>query len=91
MDVNSESIVGTTASPVEKYCFDGRITTKGKVHYLFVFKRPEKGVITVPFIAKKATLLVGGHSLALTAGPSETSIELPAELPDPVATVIRLE
>jgi len=91
MDVNSESIVGTTASPVAKYSFDGRITTKGKVHYLSVFKRPEKGLITVPFIAKKATILVGGHSLALTAGPSETSIELPAELPDPVATVIRLE
>ena len=91
MDVNSESIRGTTASPVEKYSFDGRITTKGKVHYLSVFKRPDKGVITVPIVAKKATLLAGGQSLAVTAGPSETSIELPAELPDPVATVIRLE
>lgn len=91
MDVNSESIRGTTASPVEKYSFDGRITTKGKIHYLSVFKRPEKGVITVPIAAKKATLLAGGQSLTVTTGPSETSIVLPAELPDPVATVIRLE
>ncbi len=91
MQVNSESILGTTASSVEKYSFDGRITTKGKIHYLFVFTRPKEGVITVPFTANKATLLAGGHPLKLTADSSQTSIELPAKLPDPAATVIRLE
>jgi len=91
MTVNSESNRGTTASPVADYSFDGRITTKGKVHYLFVFNRPEKGVITLPFAVKKATLLAGENSLAVTAGPAETSIALPAQLPDPVATVIRLK
>lgn len=91
MEVNSESILGTTASPVGDYSFDGRITTKGKVHYLSVFKRPENGVISLPFAVKKATLLAGGNPLAVTAGPAVTSIQLPAELPDPVATVICLE
>jgi len=91
MDANAESIRGTTASPLDKTPFDGRITTKGKTHYLHLFKRPESGSITVPFSAKKATLLAGGKGLEIKADGKETTIQIPAGLPDPVATVIRLD
>lgn len=91
MDANAESIRGTSASPLATTPFDGRITTKGKTRYLHVFKRPESGTISVPFAAKKATLLAGGAALTIRSGDQETTIELPAELPDPIASVIRLE
>jgi alpha-L-fucosidase len=91
MATNAESIRETTASTLGKLNFDGRITTKGKTHYLHVFSRPEGGSITLPIQATKATLLAGGQSVPLKSTPSETTIQLPAELPDPVATVIRLE
>ena len=91
MAANAESIRGTTASTLGKPDFDGRITTKGKTRYLHVFSRPENGSITLPIQATKATLLVGGKSLTLQSTPSQATIQLPAELPDPVATVIRLE
>ncbi|MCP5537515.1 MAG: alpha-L-fucosidase [Akkermansiaceae bacterium] len=91
MAVNAEAIRGTTASPVEKPGFDGRITTKGNSHYLHVFSRPDSGSITVPVSASSATLLAGGSKLEIMAGPKETTIKLPAKLPDPVATVIRLD
>ena len=91
METNAESIRGTTSSPVEKPGFDGRITTKGNVHYIHLFSRPESGSITLPLAAKKATLLAGGTALEIKSGDKETTLQLPAVLPDPVATVIRLE
>ncbi len=91
MDVNAESIRATTASPLAKTPFDGRITTKGKTHYLHIFKRPESGAITIPLAAKKATLLAGGKTLEIKSAEKETTIQLPGELPDPIATVIRLD
>jgi alpha-L-fucosidase len=91
MAANAESIRGTTASNLGKLNFDGRITTKGKTHYLHVFSRPEGGSITLPIQAVKATLLAGSKLIPLKSTPSQTTIQLPAELPDPVATVIRLE
>ncbi len=91
MTVNAEAIRGTTASPVAKAGFDGRITTKGDTHYLHVFSRPDNGNITVPLKATKATLLAGGTNLEIRANGAETTIALPATLPDPIATVIRLD
>jgi len=91
MAVNAESIRGTTASPAATPGFDGRLTQKGRVTYVHVFKRPENGRVSVPFKVAKAVLLAGGQALAVTAGDKETSIELPATLPDPITTVIRCE
>lgn len=91
MAVNAESIRGTTASESGKPAFDGRITRKGAVHFAHVFKRPADGRLTVPFKAAKATLLAGGQALKVTAGGKESVIELPTDLPDPIATVIRCE
>jgi alpha-L-fucosidase len=91
MDTNAESIRGTTASTIAKPGFDGRVTTKGKTQYLHLFSRPESGTLTFPGKAAKATLLAGGTTLETKADGDTTVIQLPAQLPDPVATVIRLE
>jgi alpha-L-fucosidase len=91
MSANAESIRGTTASPLAKTPFDGRLTTKGAVHYAHVFSRPESGVIALPFQVAKATLRAGGGALAVRATGDGAEITLPPALPDPVATVIRLE
>ena len=91
MEVNAESIRGTTASPVDKPGFDGRITSKGNTHYLHVFSRPDSGRIKVPIKAQKATLLAGDGNLEIQARGSETTVQLPADLPDPIATVVRLD
>ena len=91
MDTNAESIRGTTASPIAKPGFDGRITTKGKTHYLHLFSRPENGTVTLPLNATKAILLADGKALEIRSTGDETTITLPADLPDPVATVIRLD
>ena len=91
LDINADSIRGTTASPIVIPSFDGRITTKGSTVYVHLFKRPENGSITLPRKFKKATLLAGGTVLDLHSNGEETTISLPTELPDPIATVIRLD
>lgn len=91
MDTNAEAIRGTTASPLEKAPFDGRITTKGKIHYAHLFSRPQSGTIDLPFPVTKATLLADGSKLEIIPSGKSTTIHLPATLPDPVATVIRME
>lgn len=87
---NGESIHGTTASPFDKLGFDGRCTVKGEVLFLHVFNRPESGVIEIPAKQTKATLL-GGEELEAERVNGSLRIHLPASLPDPVASVIRLE
>jgi alpha-L-fucosidase len=87
---NGESIRGTTASPFEKLGFEGRCTAKGDVLFLHVFQRPESGVIELPAKQEKAILL-GGEELKSERVNGSLRIHLPASLPDPVASVIRLE
>jgi hypothetical protein len=91
MKENSEAIYGTTASPLEKTPFDGRITTKGKVHYAHVFSRPESGQIELPIQIEKATMAACGTGLEIRTNGTQSVIMLPAKLPNPIATVIRLE
>jgi len=91
MDVNAESIRGTTKSPIGIPDFDGRVTTKGAVHYLHLFSRPSNGRITTKLAGSKATLLGGGIPLEVTKDGNQTIIQLPPALPDPIATVIRLQ
>jgi alpha-L-fucosidase len=91
MDVNAEAIRGTTGTDLGKPDFDGSITRKGNTHYLHLFSRPETGKIRIAVKAAKATLLAGGGALEISPTDGATTITLPAELPDPVASVIRLE
>lgn len=91
MTTNAESIRATSASDLGKPAFDGRITRKGNTRYIHLFSRPESGTIEIPVTAAKATLLANQTNLEITASGNSTTIRLPAELPDPVATVIRVE
>lgn len=91
MKANGESIYGSTASPVGKPGFDGRITRRGETHYLHVFARPDDGTLRVKLPGTKATLLADGSSLKVTREGEEALVRLPASLPDADATVIRLD
>ncbi len=91
MDTNAEAIRGTAKSPLGLPEFDGRITVKEGVYYLHLFSRPEDGRLTVTVPGSKATLLDGGLVLKVTHDGDRTVILLPPTLPDPVASVIRLE
>jgi len=91
MAVNGEAIYGTSKSPLGQPGFDGRITRKGEIYYLHLFSRPEDGVITLPLPGKQATLLQNKTQLKVDVKQGELSIHLPETLPDPIATVIRLQ
>ncbi len=91
MDVNAEAIRGTHSSTIVNPGFDGRITQKEDIQYLHLFSRPKTGTITLPIKASKATLLANGKALEIKASERECTIQLPAELPDPVASVIRVK
>lgn len=98
MQVNGESIYGTEASPFFKLPWGrctSRKTSEGSTLYLHVFKWPGDKVLRVPGISAKV------RSITLLADPSkkldarfeegDLLIDLPAQAPDPVNTVIVLE
>ncbi len=94
MQVNGESIYGTTASLFENLEW-GRSTTKGNTVFLHVFAWPEDGQLYVPGLvnkARKAYLLADPQkepNIDYQAGAAILS--LPKEAPDPNASVIALE
>jgi alpha-L-fucosidase len=97
MQVNGESIYGTTASPFFKLPW-GRCTKKtdGETStlYLHVFDWPAGGWLTVPGLknrVRSAHLLAGGSSLRHRREGDDLRIGLPEQAPDPVNTVIALE
>ena len=97
MDVNSESIYGTTASPFHRLVW-GRCTTKlrddGATLYLQVFDWPENGKLEVPGLKNlpaSVTLLAGGKPLSAQSEKGSLVITIPANAPDPYASVIKLE
>jgi alpha-L-fucosidase len=92
MKVNSESIYGTSASPVAKPAW-GRATQKGKVVYLHVFTWPKDGKLTLPLKGqvKEARLLSGGQPVQVDLQGDDMLFHLPGDAPDPVANVIRVE
>jgi alpha-L-fucosidase len=96
MKVNSESIYGTTASPLGKVPW-GRCTTKDGKLYLHVFDWPSNGKLEVSGVknkAKKAYLLADKKRAKLpieTKSSEEIVISVPSEAADPINTVIVLE
>ena len=95
LDVNGESIYGTTASPIGKPDW-GRCTAKpGKV-YLHVFDWPSDGKLRVSGLEskpKKAYLLADKEQLplAIESADGDVVTALPEEAVDPVATVVVVE
>ncbi len=98
MSVNGESIYGTQASPYEKPEW-GRYTTKSGKIYAHVFDWPEGGgKIQIPMNpddVSSVSLLDGGKKLpfsTVTMGSDGfVAIDLPAEAPDPIDSVIVIE
>jgi alpha-L-fucosidase len=97
MDVNAESIHGTSASPLGLFEW-GRCTRKerddGTTLYLHVFKWPEDGQLKVPGLLNKvsgAHLLATGAVLESASDEQGLTVTVPGEVPDTVNTVIVLE
>lgn len=66
---------------------------KNSALYLCVFNWPENGTLRLEgnFKAKQATLLTDGSSLKMETNKGGVIIQLPAAMPNKVATVIRLD
>ena len=97
MEVNSESIYGTQASPFPKLPW-GRCTQKknanGTTLYLHVFEWPQNGKLLVPGLeneVKSATLLANGEALKFKKTRRGLQLKVPGQALDPNATVIKLE
>ncbi|MCK4854673.1 MAG: alpha-L-fucosidase [Bacteroidales bacterium] len=93
LKVNGESIYGTTKGPFS-YLSWGAATRKDDLLYLHVTDWPENGKLHVPITSKavSAALLVHPDKmLSIKAEHERIVIDLPAEAPDPVATVIILK
>jgi len=94
LEVNGESIYGTGPSPFEKFP-QGRCTRKPGRLYLHMFQWPAKGRLVAPAMEneiKKACLLAGGRELQFVLEETgELVIQLPAEAPDKIDTVVVLE
>jgi len=96
MKVNGEAIYGTTASPYAGLKW-GRATRKPGKLYLHVFDWPADGKLILPGPKpniRRAHLLADDDRAPLEMSTTEdgtTTIEVPREAPDPVASVIVLE
>jgi alpha-L-fucosidase len=94
MAVNSESIYGTTASPLGRPEW-GRCTAKAGKLYLHVFNWPADGKLVVPLAAaqvRKAYLLSDKEQakLPVSAGNDNVTISTPPKAPDSIDSVIVL-
>jgi alpha-L-fucosidase len=97
MKVNGESIYATTASPFRRLPW-GRCTKKlndgGATLYLHVFDWPKDGKLVVPGLrneVRSAWLLATDKTLQTVTGEGGLVVEVPAELLDPIDTVVVLE
>ncbi|MDX1315312.1 MAG: alpha-L-fucosidase, partial [Eudoraea sp.] len=97
MDLYSESIYGTEASPFKGLEW-GRCTSKdmGKSTrlYLHVFEKPEDNELVVPGIQNKVAdcyFLDSGNKLDYTKDGADIKINLPKELPNEYSSVIVLD
>ena len=94
MDVNSESIYGTQASPFEKPKW-GRFTTKDGLLYAHVFEWPSEGKLKIASgemqISRAYLLADKETNLAFSQNEDGLTIEVPDEAPDAIASVIAIE
>jgi len=99
MDVYSESIYGTQASPFDKPAW-GRCTQKkirdGKTRlYLHVFDWPKNQRLTLPGLLAnrivKAFLLDSGEALSYHKQENLVTISLPEQMPNTIASVVVLD
>ena len=92
LEVNGESIYGTTYGPVQDLAF-GKMTAKGKNLYMHVFDWPKDGRILlagIPGRVAAARLLRGGGRVRFTQAGDRLTLEVPASAPDPHASVVAI-
>jgi alpha-L-fucosidase len=93
LKVNGDAIYGTTKGPFS-YLSWGAATRKGDLLYLHVTDWPENGKLHVPITSRavSASLLIDPDKpLNISTEDERIVIDLPAEAPDPVASVIILK
>jgi alpha-L-fucosidase len=93
LDVNGESIYGTTRGPFT-YLSYGAATRKGNKVYVHVFDWPGNGKLNVPLRSgvKSASLLVTPDKpLKINVESERIVIDLPKQAPDLIASVVVLE
>ena len=94
MKTNGESIYGTTASPFPQDLDFGRCTQKPGKLFLHVTQWPATGSVALPLrnAVKTAYLLAApDQPLGVSSTDAGLTITLPAQAPDPIASVIVLE
>jgi alpha-L-fucosidase len=92
LEVNGESIYGTTYGPLQNLPF-GKMTAKGKNLYLHVFDWPKDRKLVLTGLQARATaakLLRGGERLRFTQAGDRLTLEVPVSAPDPHASVLTL-
>ncbi len=93
LKINGEAIYGSTAGPFT-YLPWGTATQKGDMLYLFVLDWPKDGTLKVPMDAPvdHANLLADpGKPLTTQIVDGKTIVQLPAQAPDPAASVVALK
>lgn len=92
LEINGESIYGTTASPIEAPEW-GRITSKGETLYLHVLNWPKNGMLKAELDGAftKATLVASGEEVGLEANEEGISLQVPQSAPHEICSVIKLE
>ena len=94
MEINGESIYGTTASPLKEQPAWGRATKKGDTVYLHVFDWPKDGKLEVPLPKSNRTVayLLADRESTVTVDSSADGkgieLTLPQQPPDPIDSVI---
>jgi alpha-L-fucosidase len=92
MKVNGEAIYGTTAGPFSTPPDWGRATAKNGKLFLHVFNWPADGNFPFNAPVRSAWLLTDpSKSLQVTAAAVGSIVHLPAQAPDPIASVIVVE
>ena len=95
MSVNGEAIYETTASPFRSLPFYSRATVKDSTLYLHVFNWPADGKLRVAGlqnIVHKAYLLADRNkSLSTARDGDDIVVNLPAQAPDEIASVVALQ
>lgn len=97
MRANAEAIYGTTASPFHRLPW-GRCTKKvradGANLYLHVFDWPKDAKLVVPGLKtepKSISLLANGKALEMKKSGDDIVIHVPADAPDAMVSVVKLE
>lgn len=97
MSVNGEAIYASKGNPLAPLSW-GRCTRKEQhgntTLYLAVFDWPANGKLRVPGLKNEimgAKLLAGGKALKTSRDANGVVITVPGKMPDPIATIIKVE